>query len=403
MLKLIILVVILTACVSGFKKYEQVDKLTVDETVKVMTIVDTQLIRIMPAEMRESIKVTTEDSEKFNALTGSNLSSYDYAQLMTLREKLFGLMNDHANQKSWVTKMTSLITFQNILLLCAVVTGIATILTTILYIFIDKNVVLFFGTLMSMAMLGIKYTDVDNYEFPLMHVLFIFESYTPIMGLFMFMGVTAFCLNVTDYGALHFFWILLSAGTTIYHEHWFAGVITVMLIFSRFGFYAMPMPGGYKTGFSSKGAMERCMFIATIMVSSYIYAMLKMTDHKYFHYIMFFQTGVTFWGTFVGLLAMLILSDDDYLTAHKYDKRNWAIYQFCMVAACLSTIYFGTVLDISSLKNVAGTFLVLWFLDIEKTILTSNGSPPLFFFTLCVNCLLLHTYITKYPEYFIWG
>lgn len=76
-----------------------------------------------------------------------------------------------------------------------------------------------------------------------------------------------------------------------------------------------------------------------------------------------------------------------------------------MFLICLACMYFGSMLEISSLKSLGGTYVVLWGLDVQRTIMSSFKDislTPIFFLGF-INLALLRYWIQNYPGYFIIG
>jgi hypothetical protein len=112
-----------------------------------------------------------------------------------------------------------------------------------------------------------------------------------------------------------------------------------------------------------------------------------------------FETGVFFWGSFVGCLSMLILSAG-YLND---TDEHTLLMQMLMCGHCLIMLYFGTILHISSYKSIGGTFFVLWCMNIERILFIRVKS---FNKTILCGITLFNLYVIKqliswYPEYCI--
>ena len=247
--------------------------------------------------------------------------------------------------------------------------------------------------------------------------LYFFEDFTPLFGFLLFLGpfthFLVFNLRAFNFSYYLMFINFLSSLIAIIHNDWFVGLLSVWLFYARYGFYHKSMVGGYMIGFKDDSSIVRCLVISLILVPLYIVFMdselsIKLGDLDITASVQAFQTGVLFWGTFIGLLAMLILSDYDYMLYKSFRNVHmnggyFAFMQVAFVVLCFLSMYFGSVLDISCMKNIGGTFMVLWFMDIQRVITFHIGLRNLTITSglVLANLVGLIYYMRHFPEYFI--
>jgi hypothetical protein len=190
----------------------------------------------------------------------------------------------------------------------------------------------------------------------------------------------------------------------IYHQNWLIGVLTVMMIFFTFGFLFGVMCGGYYIGFVDSDYIERCLIVSLLLNGFMIGTASGLITGNILEYSKIFETGVYFVGSFVGSIAMLILSDEYYIMRKKnYNIGVFLLMQMLMGLYCFGMMYFGNILNITSYKSIGGTFFVLWGLSIERTVLQKLGTN---YMTIILGIVLVNLWFVKqlinwYPEYCI--
>ncbi len=329
-------------------------------------------------------------------------------------------MMDHLTRKRWYAKMLALVNFRNVIMILAVVVGV------LLVCAVAWDIVSFLGTLaidiiikllsivtnhnligavgIGVAVITIYY-KVSDFEHTYLKYLFVFDTYTPLFGCFIIFLTTCNWYNCqTAFESdliVHFFLIGVFATAATYHQNWFIGVLPIHMIFDAVGFRSGTMPGGYFAGFTEIDPAIRCLVVSLLLVGTFIGLEINNMNHSY---VKVFETGVYFWGTFIGCLAMLILSDYHYVGYKHWNATGrWFTLQILMCGLCLTVMYFGYMLNKSNLKGIGGTFLVLWLMDVERIVVwkleTYNTTGILFL--LLINLLGIYYYIKKYPQYFI--
>ncbi|ARF11929.1 hypothetical protein Klosneuvirus_3_64 [Klosneuvirus KNV1] len=388
-----------------------IDKLSLPNAVHALTLSD---------EIEKSQNETLK--QDYQKLTGMN---YSWDQ----RSQLLDIIMKNSENKSFAAKIAGLLTFQNVVLTLAVLVAVALVVSVAHDLILNKYFLYMVGLGLSVTTMLLKPGQFEN---PMMDVIFLFDWLTPLFGCLLF-GVTAFFMNLdwtndfekssqrrvyrpktsdsNPFIGVGWFVTLVWTSIAIYQQNWLVGVSAVIILFAVCGFVMGSMFGGYYTGFGGHGQMVRCLVLSVVLNSVMLGFQTKAITGPITNYITIFETGVQFWGTMVGLIAMLILTDEMYIpySFYKEDKTKYVAYylfmQTFMGIYCLTTMYFGSIFYISSLKSLGGTFLVLWGLNFERTVLKrlSNGWLTGTLFVVLVNLYGVYKFSQMYPEYWIWG
>lgn len=401
--------------------HRSLDKLSTDDALLALRIID---------------NITSAVTGKYEILRDAELYALvgmDYTP--ELREKLYQVINSNTNQTSRYARLLGLISFQNIIILALVLVGLA------LFIFLMKDVLLVFSIVFGMIIHQIFFRKealyfeglalsgaamifkIEQVENNWLRYLFIFDWLTPFFGCLLFYIVClAIYMDFFDTAKpndfvkggqpkhstieVDSFVLFVWAFVAIYHDNWMVGVATVMLVFSVFGFSFGTMFLGYFAGFENKNAMLRCTVISIILNAVMVAIKMNQITGNITVYLSVFETGVYFWATLVGSLAMLIASDEYYIRSI-CTNGNWmgvfVVTQLLMGMYCALLLFFGNTLYIQSYCSIGGTIAFLWGLDIERAILSryKGGSITFVLFILFVNLYALKQLITLYPDYFI--
>ncbi|QKF94045.1 hypothetical protein QKU48_gp0587 [Fadolivirus algeromassiliense] len=416
-----ILVFILLLCVSVYG-YTKIEKLSTPQALKLL-------------ELMDKIEKTNDQTLK-NTFTELTDLQYD----PSIRTQLYDVVAKNQNHTSFFMKMVGLVSFQNVILVCMVMVAIAFIFS------LAKDIVLLLGAYVALLFVRLllnkkfmyttgiilssvaMYFKPDEIENVYLRYLFIFDWLTPLFGCMIF-GILSFMIyddlvrdnesksnhnypgrhhggydKHNSYIGVGFFVTCIFTIVALYHQNWLVGVLTVMMLFFTFGFLFGAMFGGYYTGFTDDNTTIRCLIVSLILNSFMIGLNNGFITGDIVGYTKVFDTGVFFWGSLVGSIAMLILSDEWYLIYRKQtDVGLFIIMQILMGIYCLTMMYFGNIMNIASYKSIGGTFLVLWGLDLEKTILKKIGTGHL---TIALAIVLANLWYIKqliswYPEYCI--
>ena len=379
-----------------------------------------KLSRLSPQNTVQALSYLDDGAyDDFRQLTRIATSTLSPEDVTALRCSVKQVLMDHYNQRSLFMKILGLVSFYNII-------TVATILALIIFLmFLLKDIIiiaslyvsiviiqlLFNGHLLKLCgiVISVLLVCFKGPPVPWLWWMYFFDEYSPWLGLLVFKYTSYFivrsiCPKSKQEDKLTLLSIIVGAMATLYHEDWLLGVDTVLLLYSYRGFFYKSCSGGYETGLSTNENLFHCSLISWVLVPSFIYN--RIYNPVFYEFIVPFETGVMFWGTFVGLLCLLILSDLDYVRlTFKGNNIMFLWMQVLMFASCLLSMYFGTILNIDCLKNIGGTFIILWGLDLQRIICCEfkNRSLTFIFFMVFVNLAVLRYWLQHYPEYFILG
>lgn len=359
--------------------------------------------------------------EKNDLLVHSISCQYKSFDKSIVENAIYDVMRENALHKSWYYRMLGLFTFTNILWICLVFISVLFVvflawdilkhvsLELLKIIFTKQNMYLI-GYGISFLYLFYKIDDDKGNLEP----LFIFSHQCSLFGALMF-NVVTYILIVdivsktnsqseikakADLGQSMI--TIMYIVSALYHQNNMIGTLTVMYIFSWLGFSMGAVFGGYQFGFKNSNSLQRCLGISIILNSLFGYFRVFGYKEEY-SMLTVFETGVLFWATFIGLLALLILQTG--YTSGSNNKDAKYLYRFIMIPGCFFLMYLGTVYDIEPYKNLGGTYLMFVLLDVEKDIFLSIGIDHItfFLFVICLTLYGLIYIITKHSEYFIFS
>ena len=357
--------------------------------------------------MNDLQKLSPEDTinllERYDTLGGNKKPLYD-------------LLRAHINRTSGYSKMAGLITFSNILLIVLTFVSAAFVFSLVgdIILTFSEYILSFFYTFILSRYSFYVYTLVISfftmyyrYEQDIVKTswkrFYLLEHYSVVFGCIMLAVAFIDRMFILDAVSVTFPLLLLSGifgYVAIYHDHWFVATMSVWLLYAAFGFTFGAMPQGYYTGFDSEENLQMCLVISIALVSLFLAFKTGLIDTgsiENANKVNLFENGALFFGTFIGLLSLLILSNETYQGAMKYSL------QFAMMLACLVVLFFGTTLHSSIMKSLGGTFLVLWLLDGEVHFLLRFGSESMtgFLFVLLVNLFGFRYYVLHFRDYLI--
>ena len=337
--------------------------------------------------------------DEFEDLTGQQYS-------LDLRSKIYDVMD----KKSLFNVVAGLVTFQNFILVCIVLTGIGFVVSLgrDLTKLLKKDFLYALGLFISFIMMV---TKVDQIKNELLKNIFIFDWLTPLFGSLLF-GIITFMMyedylkylsldyyhrsghyipHDDNYFKISFLNTIIFSTVAIYHQNWLVGVAAVMMLFYTFCFCFDSFYGGFYARYSTEEAMIRSAILSILLNMSAIF--IKNS------FLSVFETGILFWSTLVGSIAMLILRSEYYATK----TFEYIQMQILMAIYCFGLIYFGNILWISSFKSIGGTFLVLWGLDLERYVLSkfSRGYLIMTLAVVLINLYGVYQLIINYREYCI--
>lgn len=414
---------LLLFCISVYG-YTKLEKMSINQATETLELMD----KIVTSN-------DTADITKFKELTDC-----DYNE--SLRHDLYEIIHKNVNHTSFFAKMMGLVTIKNVIILCMIAVAVAFVFSLahdillalgayitmlIVQILLNKKMMYAKGLLFSSIVMYFKPDQIENVY---LKYLFIFDWLTPLFGCIIF-GIISFKiyddLIRDDEGNNHkdgeykhkhggyneknsyvlpgLFVTIVYSIMTVYHQNWLIGVMSVMMLFFTCGFLFGSMFGGYYIGFDNDEAIGRCFLISLILNALMIGIKAGFIIGGVTEYINVFETGVYFWGSLIGCLAMLILSDKTHMVHKKnYTVESLLVRQIVMGVYCLALMYFGSQLDISSYKNIGGTFLVLWVLNLERVFVQAlKMHITLVLGITLANLWFIKQLISWYPEYCIFG
>lgn len=358
-----------------------------------------------------------EKTSKLNQLLNEfeDLTGQQYS--LDLRSKIYDVMD----KNSLFNVVTGLVTFQNFILVSIVLTGIGFVVSLgrDLTKLLKKDFLYALGLLISFIMMV---TKVDQIKSDVMRNIFIFDWLTPLFGSLLFSIITFmmyedylkylsldyyhrsghYIPQDDNYFKISFFNTIVFSIVSIYHQNWLVGVATIMMLFYTCGFCFGSIYGGFYAGYSTEEAMIRSAILSIILNTIIVCISTGLVSDEWSKYVSFlfvFETGIMFWGTLAGSIAMLILRSDYYVSK----TYQYILMQILMAIYCFGLIYFGSVLWISSFKSIGGTFLVLWGLDFERYVLSkfSRGYLTMTLAVILINLYVVYLLIINYREYCI--
>jgi len=395
----------LTFLALSFLAFASIDKLSLTDAVHALALSDE-----FEHTQNETIKL------EYQALTGVN---YSWDQ----RTQLLDIILQNSENKSFASKLAGLVTFQNVIVTAIVIIAVAFVVSVAHDLVLNRYFLYTTGLILSGASMFLKPGQINN---PYVDYLFILDLGTALFGCLLF-GVIAFFIRFDligddsrhNYGrssesnpftgvswVITLVWIFVTA----YQQNWLVGIVAVIALFAVCGFVVGSMFGGFYTGFDGHENMVRCLVLSVLLNAIMVGFQTGAITGPIAQYATVFETGVQFWGTLVGSIAMLILTDERYIPYSLYNKKDrskfvayYVFMQTAMGLYCLATMYVGSILAVSSLKSIGGTFLVLLGLNVERTVLGKfkRGWLTASLFVYLITLGWVWYYSRMFPEYFI--
>lgn len=363
----------------------------------------------------------SETVEHISELAHGNTSHLDAEFNITNAEErmqfvddLIKLLRSHHNQTSWYSRMRGLMNMKTIIMILLIFTGV------LLAIFLFGDILLLLGATLwdiltskyVLYTVGYSVSFLSFFRYDLItqwSYLDFFEEFYPLFGLMLFsvtlrytiMDVLGDKAHKESFYFLNCIWVLGS----LYTQLSFMGTLTVVCTFFNAGFVIGSYHGrGYQSGFEKAENLYRCLFLSIILNTCVVSSKITKTPIQQ---LGVFETGIEFWGTLAGSIAMLIVSSDLYWTLRsKSDTDHFTkflVSKMILVVYCLALMFFGNLFYISSYTSMGGTFLFLCGIDIEYTVLKEFKTQSLTGVTavIFVNLYIFKQLITYYPEYFL--
>jgi len=381
-----------------------IDYLSTDDAVKSLEIID-QIMQTTDSDQAHQLK------SQFCQLTG--FDTYD----PNLRPKIYDQILQNSNYTSLAVKLAGLVTFQNVIIVCMICVATVLLIFIVRYLyqylepyvsFLIVNILLnkyfLYVSGLSIAIINMicDPTKIENHH---IRQIFIFDWLTPLFGcgLFGIVGSKLISDLMPDakndkYFGIGMFITIVWTSVAIYHLNWLVGVASIIMLFFTCGFMFGTTSFGYYSGFDNNKILIRCLIVSICLNIFMLWIKIGFISGRITIYATVFETGIYFWGSIVGSVAILILSNL-YRTDRIVMVAQIMCVQILTAVYYLGMIYIGNILSISNYKAIGGTFLVLWSLDLERTILQKyNRENRIIMLSIVLaNLYIVKQLITLYP------
>ncbi len=160
--------------------------------------------------------------------------------------------------------------------------------------------------------------------------------------------------------------VVFAAAALITGSVWIGGLAALSLM-TLLGFSGAIIPFGYALGFRDHDALARGTSTGLLVVA--VFMCLKAANFTH-PLLRPFESGALVVGGIVGYLGLLIAGSNRYLK-----RLNWLAMQGLVLVLCFAGVLCASLLGISSVQIIAGSFLTLW--TIEKLVeIPGNGFVP---------------------------
>ncbi len=174
------------------------------------------------------------------------------------------------------------------------------------------------------------------------------------------------------------------------------GYMSVIALVSALGFSALVIPMGYAIGFRDDFTLIRattaCFWLLAAAVG------IQFTNQWLsIPYVALFKDGVFFVCAFVYFLGMLIISSRYYSATH------YILHQGMFVISGIAALTVGTLMGITEISKIGGTFFALYLLDKYYLDIPWKGVWAWGFATAMLGVLIygLAMVAGVYPQYFL--
>jgi hypothetical protein len=405
-MKILYLLLLLCCILCGVDaKYSKIEQLSLKQSIDLLKIIDQlELINVTSIDCHTLCKNFTELTDK----------TCNKKTFQCIKPLIYQIIHDNYKGESYFMKVYGLLTFRGLINIICVLATVGFIISafkdllltysaymlTILYtIFLSDISIYIGGYSLSFATIYWKYSDLAHNGLSEYTKYFLFENYTCLFGITLFSAITQYLCRKSKMNWLAIIlpiWITVA----IYHDNWFVATIAVIILFTLFGFCAGSFGYGYYAGFNNEQSIEKCFIISVILDIVFLAYKFKYIDNELMKYFVIFETGILFCGTFVGSIAMLIMSSEYYWN---YNTHSYFIMKIFECGYYLTLIYIGNVYHIQYFLSIGGTFLVLCGLDFESYILhkISTGSVTGLLLVIAINAYGLMKLLEQFPKYWL--
>lgn len=145
------------------------------------------------------------------------------------------------------------------------------------------------------------------------------------------------------------------------------GAFATLSLMALLGFSGAVIPFGYAVGFRDDDALARATSTGLIVMTLFMVLHAVNFNHPN---LRVFETGSLIVGGFVGYLGLLIAGSNRYMK-----RLNWLAMQAMVLFLCFAGVFCASLLGMSSVQIIAGSFLTLW--TIEKMVeIPGDGFVP---------------------------
>jgi hypothetical protein len=195
---------------------------------------------------------------------------------------------------------------------------------------------------------------------------------------------------------LSFFLTFVWGLTAISLESSILGFMTVVALETYFGFMFASKPFCYVIGFTDDESIPRAMGASFIMISFYVFR------RSYLPWLIYFEDGALFCGSFVHFLGWLIVTNKWY--DRDGDIQTYIFRNVISVFCGLVCMYLGSVYPVLGyLQKISGTFFLLWI--VEKFSELPIHKEGYAWSGLILGALIygLSMFVHQHPQYFIYS
>ena len=262
-----------------------------------------------------------------------------------------GSIETEHQQLTWLQKIAGLVTFVNIMWMLAILLGVICFIVLFKSFLrhIPSEFYEFVGYGTSIAL--VYWGNTLNAGV---------TEYVTFTGSLLFVGlmvvtVKVHRIHIND--SIYFGLMTAVLGASaILTQNSITGFATSIAFMAALGFSVAVIPGGYVTGFREDSALSRATNAGFMLLFFFVgMTACGLQSTRFFD---LFRDGALWMGSFVGYLGLLIASTRWYR-----NRQNYAIMQIITIAAGIAALFLGSVLGISELQKIGGTFFVLYLIE----------------------------------------
>jgi len=187
--------------------------------------------------------------------------------------------------------------------------------------------------------------------------------------------------------------IIIFVCITIYHHNYVMGLISSIMLFDLLGFNIECSLYGYRFGFHTIDALMTA-YRGSLILSAVFIMVRTMDMELYKRHFQIFEVGVLFYGVLIGNISVLIMSSRTFMFLYDYHNfSNWILIQLGIVAYYIIIMYYGYKFNMSKLKGLSCTFMVLYGLKLSFMVIHIYGHVWLVSLILTIFILCIWKYV----------